>query len=112
MANFRGIGMTWRDLSDEMDGMRTVIAIMLFEGLFFLAATFYIVLVGKCPIDFLQDLRAKKSLAKIMSLSRPFRQSQSSNLISVPMETPDVTQEVNNCFQFFPQKNNLDGIYN
>ena len=95
-GNFMGTdGMRWGNLSDEFNGMRDVMIIMVVEWLLVFLVAYYVDQIsssggGKSPLFFLRRFR-KKAAA---SFRLPSLRKQGSKVF-VQMEQPDVIQEVN-----------------
>nr|DAD46476.1 TPA_asm: hypothetical protein HUJ06_016413 [Nelumbo nucifera] len=96
-ANYMGTdGMRWKDLSDDINGMREVLLIMLVEWLVVLAVAYYLdqVLslgsgVGKHPLFLLKNLAEKQS----PPFPRPGLQKQESDVL-VQMDKAEISQEL------------------
>ncbi|KAH0691725.1 hypothetical protein KY290_019919 [Solanum tuberosum] len=91
-GNYLGTdGMRWKDLSDDKNGMKEVLIIMLVQWLVFLVLAYYIDQItssGKDPLFFLRNFRKKPSPS---SRKHSFRRQGSK--VFVQMEKPDVAQE-------------------
>lgn len=91
-------GMRWGNLSDEFNGMRDVMIIMVVEWLLVFLVAYYVDQIsssggGKSPLFFLRRFQ-KKAAA---SFRLPSLRKQGSKVF-VQMEQPDVLQEVKQQF--------------
>ncbi|XP_042506376.1 ABC transporter A family member 7-like isoform X2 [Macadamia integrifolia] len=89
------VGMRWKDLNDNTNGMRKVLILMILEWFVVLLVTYYLDQVvssgggmQKHPLFFLRSVQKKK----LPSSSKPSMQRQGSTVLA-QMEKPDVFQE-------------------
>ncbi|KAK4350510.1 hypothetical protein RND71_029823 [Anisodus tanguticus] len=91
-GNYLGTdGMRWKDLSDEKNGMKEVLIIMLVQWLVLLFLAYYIDQIassGKDPLFFLLNSRKKPSHS-----IRKLGSGRQGSKVFVQMEKPDVAQE-------------------
>lgn len=93
------VGMRWEDLRDSKSGMREILIIMFVEWFVLIFIAYNLDKVtsvsGKGPLFLLQScFGKKKKLPSSLRTRTPNAQGQGST-VSIQMDKPDVTQEVN-----------------